>query len=345
MRCAEILRIGSSMTNADKRAKRVTLQDIAKKTGVSTTTVSYVLNGTGAVGPVMRKRIRATAKKLGYRANHSAKATRTGKTKTIGLILPDLTNPFFPLLAQSIQTSAKKAGYAVFLIDSSGRVEGEKSGAEDLLARAADGIIWCPATEKDSLASFKSELPIVVIDRPLPDYDSVSADCYTGANILAEHLLEMGHTEVGMVTGPLLLSSACLRRDGFHSHFSRRGKIAWEIENEFSISLADKVRVQLSENKCSAIVCGNDLIALGVMRYFYEEGIKVPHDVSVVGFDDISWSSFSTPGLATVHQPFTALGREALELLVRRMQGDNTPRRKVSLDMRLTQRGSLKNLH
>lgn len=324
--------------------KRPTLQDIAQQVGVSTTTVSYVLNGTGAVGAEMSKRIRATAKQLGYRANQAAKAVRTGKTRTIGLILPDLTNPFFPLLAQPIQMAAHEAGYAVLLIDSHGNIGWERSGAEDLLARGVDGIIWCPATETDSLAERKNEVPIVVIDRPLPDYDVVAADSYGGAQQLADHLLTQGHRAVGLVTGPLSLSSARLRRDGFVDRFSGTGVIAWAAENPFSIDLAESVRAALRDNTASAIVCGNDLIALGVIRVLYEQGIRVPDDVSVAGFDDISWAGFATPDLTTVRQPFAALGHQAIELLVRRIKGDTAPRIRLSLEMSVSARRSLKKL-
>lgn len=332
------------MTKRTVRAKRPTLQDIARKVGVSTTTVSYVLNGTGAVGAEMSKRIRATAKQLGYRANQAAKATRTGKSRTIGLILPDLTNPFFPLLAQPIQMAAYDAGYAVLLIDSRGNESWEREGAEYLLARGVDGIIWCPATESDSLAGLQGEVPIVVIDRPLADYDTVTADSFGGSRQLADHLLSLGHSRVGMVTGPLSLSSARLRSEGFRERFAEGGTIEWSVENPFSIDLSSDTRAMIAANRASVIVCGNDLIALGVMRFLYERGVRVPDDVSVVGFDDISWASFSTPDLTTVRQPFEPLGREAMGLLVRRIEGDSAPCTKLSLGMSLSLRGSLKSL-
>ncbi len=326
------------------RPKRATLQDIAREAGVSITTVSYVLNGTGAVGAEMSKRIRATAKRMKYRANHSAKATRTGKTRTIGLILPDLTNPFFPLLAQSIQQSANEADYAVFLVDACNSVDGERVGAQDLLARGTDGIIWCPTSGSDSLAALRDEIPIVVVDRPMPDYDSVAADAYEGARQLACHLVEMGHTHVGVVTGPLTLASAQARCDGFVDHFNGPASVDWRVENPFSIHLTDETRECLRNSRSTAIVCGNDLIALGVMRFLHESGLRIPDDVSVVGFDDISWASFTTPNLTTVRQPFSALGKKAFELLARRMDGDDSPRTLLRLDMSVASRDSLRRI-
>ncbi|WP_414902425.1 LacI family DNA-binding transcriptional regulator [Sphingomonas flavalba] len=326
------------------RPKRATLQDIAREAGVSITTVSYVLNGTGAVGAEMSKRIRATAKRMNYRANHSAKATRTGKTRTIGLILPDLTNPFFPLLAQSIQQSANEADYAVFLVDACNSVEGERAGAQDLLARGTDGIIWCPTSGNDGLSDLRDEIPIVVVDRPMPDYDSVAADCYEGARQLADYLIEMGHAHVGVVAGPMAIPSARLRCEGFVDRFRKAASVDWTVENPFSIQLTDQTRASLKSSCSSAIVCGNDLIALGVMRFLHESGLRIPDDVSVVGFDDISWASFTTPNLTTVRQPFAALGKRAFELLAQRMDGDDSPRALLRLDMSIAKRDSVRPL-
>lgn len=325
-------------------AKRPTLKDIAAAVGVSITTVSYVLNDTGTVTPEVRKRVRAAAAKLGYRTNQTAKATRTGRTNTIGLILPDLTNPFFAQLAQPIQAKAHGAGYGVLLFDSHGDMEWERRGAADLLARGTDGIIWCPAAEVDALADLRGAVPVVVIDRPLPGYDSVASDSYSGGAQMAEHLVGFGHHAVGLITGPLSLANARARRDGFCGRFLQDGRIAWETENPFSIELSDKAAAMIDTAACSVIVCGNDLIAFGVVSHLHARGIHVPGDISVVGFDDILWSSFATPGLTTVRQPFEAMGGEALDLLMRRIKGDAGPRVGLSLAMSITERSSLRSL-
>ncbi len=321
---------------------RPTLRDIAKLTGVSAATVSYVLNGKGSVGANVQKRVRETAKQLGYRANHVAKATRTGQTLSMGLILPDLKNPFFPQLAQTVQGAARRAGYAVFLVDSEGSVEVEQESAEDLIRRGVEGIIWCPATERDSLAEYRDDVPIVVVDRPLPNYDTISSDYHAGGGLLAEHLLSYGHKRIGMVVGPQSLSSARQRRDGFVEHLGGQAVVAWEVENPFSIDLSEQTHRHLRELDVTAIVCGNDFIAIGVIRALHELGCRVPQDVSVVGFDDIPWAAFSIPALTTVRQPFSALGREAAALLIRRIMGDESPLATLALDMRLVPRGSLR---
>ena len=323
---------------------RPTLQDVARKAGVSTATVSYVLNGTGSVGKDVQKLVRDAAKSIRYRVNRAARATRTGQTHSIGLILPDLNNPFFPEMAHVVQAAARRAGYAVFLVDSEGDTEIERTGAEDLIGRGVEGLVWFPASEQDVLAEFRDEIPIVVVDRPLPDYDTVSSDYDAGGAALAEHVIASGHKRIGMVVGPQSLSSAAQRRSGFVRSLGNKGKVIWEVENDFSIKLSDETRKKLNDNTVSVIVCGNDLIAIGVMRALHEHGRRVPDDVSVVGFDDIPWAGYSIPGLATVRQPFGALGKQAADLLIRRISGDDSPLISLKLGMRLVQRGSLATL-
>lgn len=320
---------------------RPTMQDVARKAGVSTATVSYVLNGTGSVGEDVQKLVHDVAKSIRYRVNYSARATRTGQTQSIGLILPDISNPFFPEMAHVVQATLRRAGYAVFLIDSEGDPATEHSGAEDLIGRGVEGIVWFPASEHDSLAEFQDDVPIVVVDRPLANYDTVSSDYVAGGAMLAESVVSKGHQRIGMVTGPLALTSASLRRDGFVQAVGDSAKIIWEVENDFSIQLSSVTRKVIEDQGVSVIVCGNDLIAIGVMRALHEQGRHVPDDVCVAGFDDIPWAGYSIPGLATMHQPFGSLGKAAVEILIRRIDGDDVPRMNLKLGMRLVSRGSL----
>lgn len=323
------------------RRNRPTLQDIAREAGVSSATVSYVLNGTGSISPAVQRKVRETAKAIGYRVNHVARATRTGQTLSIGLILPDLSNPFFPELAQAVQSAAREAGYAVFLVDSEGEAETERASADDLIRRGVEGIVWCPASENDSLEEFRGDVPIVVVDRPLPHYDTISSDHYAGGALVADQVLALGHEHLAIVAGPLSLSRARQRRLGFVERVGDRAVIDWEVENPFAITLTDATVAKLRENTATVIVCGNDFIALGVMRALHELGKNVPEDVSVVGFDDILWARHAIPGLSTVRQPLSALGKEASALLIRRIMGDEAPAVNMSLATDIVVRGSL----
>ena len=324
------------------RSRKITVKDVAKTSGVSVATVSYVLNGTGSVGAVVRTRVRAVVKELGYRPNRSAQAMRTGKTHTLGLILPDLRNPFFPELAQSVENAAREAGYSVFLIDAQGRGEVELEGVERLVRNGVEGVVWCPVDSNNILLSQLDDVPIVVVDRPLQDYDFVCSDYQNGGGLLADYVLDQGHRSFAMITGPLEFPSAKERRDGFMERIGNRAKIEWELENDFSTHLSENVNQALGKSNTTVIVCGNDLIAIGVMRELQSRGKRVPDDISVVGFDDIPWADIVTPGLTSIHQPVSGLGREAVALLRRRILDHKASIKQLTLEVRLVERNSVK---
>src|ERR1700730_1717852 len=169
----------------------VTVKDIAAAVGVSVATVSNVLNSRPNVGRVNRQKVLRVAKQLGYRPNRAAQAMRTGRTRAIGLILPDLTNPFFPELAQAVENTARSLGLLVCLIDSQGRVDGEADGFALLMQHAVDGIIWCPVGA--SLPAHLKNLarPVVLIDRPRPGYAVVHSNYVMGGGLLASYALKM----------------------------------------------------------------------------------------------------------------------------------------------------------
>jgi LacI family transcriptional regulator len=322
-----------------------TIQDIAEKLGVSVATVSNALNGKRNVGQAMRQKILRAAQDLGYRPNRAAQAMRTGQTLAIGLVLPDLTNPFFPELAQSVESTARKAGLLVCLIDSQGSLEGETGGFELLTAHAVDGIIWCPLGKQMPASLKTSATPVVLIDRPRTGFDVVHSDYLMGGRLLAEYALRMGHSRVGLLSGPKSLESARLRRDGFVKAFPGKIDICWEVNVPFAANLPDAAVAALSDlRKATLIVCGNDLIAITAMRFLGDRGLTVPDDVSVTGFDNIKWSNIVSPRLTTIEQPVGAIGAKAVELLAERMSLANKIHRRTVFDVTLVERDSVKKL-
>ncbi|MCG8503904.1 MAG: LacI family transcriptional regulator [Sphingomonadales bacterium] len=316
------------------------MRDVARAADVSVATVSYVMNDTGSVGELVRARVRQVAEELGYRPNQSAKAMRTGRSQTLGLILPDLRNPFFAEVAQAVQMTARQAGYAVILVDSGEDVAAEREGADDLVRYGVDGIIWCPSSNTDSLAAHRGHLPITVVARPLAGYDAVASDYEAGGAILADFLVAQGYPSVAIISGPQSLSSARFRRDGFISRLAGRLPIAWEMENAFSVELGPQVRARLLRGDAAAIVCGNDLIAIGAIRTLIEAGIRVPEDAAVLGYDDIPWAGILMPSLTTIHQALDTLGREAVDLLMRRIDNRSAPELQRKLPVALVTRRS-----
>ncbi|HTD12439.1 MAG TPA: LacI family DNA-binding transcriptional regulator [Steroidobacteraceae bacterium] len=320
-----------------------TVKDIAAAVGVSVATVSNVLNGRPNVGRVNRQKVLRAAKRLGYRPNRAAQAMRTGRTRAIGLVLPDLTNPFFPELAQAVENTARGLGLLVCLVDSQGRAAGEADGFALLMQHAVDGIIWCPVGPRLPPYLRDAARPVVLIDRPRPGFPVVHSDYLMGGRLLAEYALRMGHRCVGLLSGPQNLASARQRRDGLVEAFPQDIRIAWEVVVGFDgILNADAVRALQRRGKATLIVAGNDLIAISAIRCLAEAGVHVPADVSITGFDNIRWTDVVTPRLTTIAQPVGAIGAKAVQLMQQRMAGEKIANRPTIFDVTLIERDSVR---
>jgi LacI family transcriptional regulator len=324
-----------------------TIKHIAAAVGVSVATVSNVLNGRPNVGRETRQKVLRSAKTLGYSPNRAAQSMRTGRTRAIGLVLPDLNNPFFSQLAHAVASRARAAGLLVCLIDSQGSPEGESDGFVLLAQHAVDAVIWCPAGGKLPAAARSFPRPVVLIDRPRPGYDVVHSDYRMGGRLLAEYALRMGHSRIGLISGPRHIASARQRRDGFVGAFPGRLKIAWEFQANFDGTLGAEPLAALggdAPRTATLIVAGNDLLAISTIRQLTAEGVRVPHQISVTGFDDIRWSDVVTPRLTTVAQPIDAIGARAVELVQERMAGSPPTHRRAVFDVRLVERDSVRRL-
>ena len=317
------------------------LKDVAKKAGVSVATVSYVLNDSGSVSKRVKNKVLTAVRTLGYTPNRAAQAMRTGRTKTLGLVLPDLLNPFFPEMAQVFENIARELGYSIFLVDTKHSIEIEKEGINSLIQQGVDGIIWFPKTQENTAHGISAHVPIIVLDRELPGFDIVRPNHEEGGRLQSEYLLEMGHKKVGLMSGPLSVDNMRFRRDAFVEAFCKRGKITWEVENPFSMEITAINKKQLSKGKPTAIVAGNDMIAVGVIKTFNELGIAVPGQVSVIGFDNISWCKVVSPALTTIRMQLKEIAAEAVNLLLRRIKEPDTPQRKIVINVELVTRDSV----
>jgi LacI family transcriptional regulator len=323
-----------------------TVKDIAAAVGVSVATVSNVLNGRPNVGRATRQQVLRVAKQLAYRPNRAAQAMRTGRTRAIGLVLPDLTNPFFPELAQAVENTARSRGLLVCLVDSQSRPEGEADGFALLMQHAVDGIIWCPLGPRLPAQLKNLARPVVLIDRPRPGYAVVHSNYLMGGRLLAQYALRMGHTRVGLLSGPQYIESARQRRDGFVTAFPRSINIVWEVCVGFDGVLTAEARAALKHRRrATLIVAGNDLIAISAIRCLAEQGVSVPEEVSVTGFDNIRWTDLVTPRLTTIAQPVSAIGAKAVELMQERMSGEKIDSRRTIFDVELIERESVRQLN
>ncbi|MDE2449229.1 MAG: LacI family DNA-binding transcriptional regulator [Gammaproteobacteria bacterium] len=320
-----------------------TIRDLAARVGVSVATVSNVLNDKPNVGAAVRDRVLRAVKELDYRPHRAAQAMRKGRTRAIGLVLPDLTNPFFPQLAQAVESTARRLGLLVCLIDSQGGAEGERDGLILLSQHGVDGIIWCPVGPHVPAPLRDLACPVVLIDRPRPGFAAVHSNYLLGGELLARYALQRGHTRVGLLSGPGNLESAQQRRRGFVRAYPKRIRIAWEVRVGFDGILTREARdALLRRQRATLIVAANDVIAINAMHFLAEHDINVPEDVSVTGFDDISWAKVVSPRLTTIAQPLVAIGTRAVELLQERMSGARIPSRATIFDVTLVERESVK---
>src|SRR5437764_4056096 len=323
-----------------------TLKDIAAALGVSVATVSNVFNGRPNVGCATRQKILRVAKQMEYRPHRAAQAMRTGRTRAIGLVLPDLTNPFFPELAQAVENTARSRGLLVCLVDSQSRPEGEADGFALLMQHAVDGIIWCPLGPRPPAQLKNLARPVVLIDRPRPGYAVVHSNYRMGGRLLAQYALRMGHTRVGLLSGPQNLESARQRREGFVKAFPKDIEIAWEVSVPFDgVLTPEAIELLAHRRKATLVVAGNDLIAISPIRRLAEQGVSVPEEVSVTGFDNIRWTNIVTPRLTTIAQPVGAIGAKAVELMQERMSGEKIASRRTIFDVELIERDSVRQLN
>lgn len=321
--------------------KTPTLKDVAREAGVSIAAVSYSLNGGGTIGEEVRARVRKVSERLGYRPNRSAQSVRTGRNTTLGLVLPDLRNPYYPALAQSVEHAARQAGYTVVLIDTSGSMQNEIDGMRYLDDQGVAGAIWCRTSSQQTSDDDSFTMPVVVIGAPGLTYDNVTIKDREGGRQLARHLLAMGHKRFGILSGQSVDEGKDERKNGFLAELDGKSEVAWQHRSPFSIDLDQDVLAVLARRDITALMCGNDMIAIGALRAARQLGIAVPGELSVVGFDDIPWASIVTPALTTVNQPVAEMAAAALTLLLDRLAEPYRPIRHYKVGVRLVQRDSV----
>lgn len=325
---------------AEKPGNRTpTIKDVAKAAGVSQATVSYVLNNLNKVTPEVDAHVRRIARELGYSRNRAARALKTGRNNVIGCIMPSLLSPVFPEIAQAVQQRAEEHGFATFVIDSGLQTASREAEAIRMLAdHGVDGAIAVLGSPRT--ASERPTLPLVVIDQPMGGMDSVFADHRRGGRLLADYAVSLGHRRVGLLSGLQSLYSSRERREGFIEAAQGRFEIAWEVEVPLVPSLPTEAVDALGRRDASLIVCVNDLIAMLTLSALRQARIRVPEEVSVMGFDDMQWSSWPLLNLTTVRQPLGQLGRDAVDLLMRRLDTPEAEIKNIILPVSLIERGS-----
>lgn len=327
---------------------RVTITDVAKAAEVSKTTVSHVLSGKRPVATSTRERVEAAIRQLGYRPDGLARSLRTRRTHVVALIIPDLTNPYYPLLARGLEDGTD-GDYRTFICNTDGSFEREEEFLQEVTDRRADGIVLDSFAMKPERvgAIVPPGVAVVRIGTTViddPGYDTVHADDERGAFDAVMHLVDKGHRRIAMIQGP---PGAGGKRNGGYETALRSAGIPPNPDHVISGEWtrpggAEAARMLLSiPEPPSAIFCANDLIALGVMDTARDLGLQIPDDLALVGFDDIESAAMVSPALTTVANPAYETGLLAGILLRERMSGQyrDSPRT-VTLPCRLIERAT-----
>lgn len=301
-----------------------TLRDVAAKAGVGIATVSRALNGSGPVSEAVRRRVLDAAAAVGYVPNGVARGLVTGVTRTIALILPDITNPYFPSLARAVEDAARVRGYAVVLGNSDNDPDQEAAYVRLFRERGVDGMIIASSRDASALARAVGPVPAVLIDRRVPnwDVDCVVTDNRRGIEAAVQHLSGLGHRRFVHLGGPDGVESASARAQAFLEACQRMGAQVVDVSRgPFTAESGYERGRELlrSGRRFTAVVAANDLIACGFLQAAFEEGRPVPGDVSVVGFDDVLVARLANPSLTTIRQPTYRAGLLAVQRLAARI--------------------------
>ncbi len=334
-------------------AKRnVNIKDVAAKAKVHPSTVSRVLNPEtrSMVSKTVAERVSKIAAEMGYARSTLAYGLRTGRTHTVGVVIPDLTNPMFPPIIRGIERSLAKQGYNVILADSDNDQKIEMSIVESMVSRNVDGLILATAHREDSVVStcVEEDIPLVLVNRTI-DTHSVTAvinDDEHGINLAVSHLAELGHRSIAYIGGPqntttghdrYLAFKKLLRGGRFESHsdiiLNCKAFTVAEGRNGFLAMLR-------KDREFTAVVAANDLLALGCYDALLELGLKCPADISVTGYNDMPFMDRVSPALTSVLIPHKEIGIEAAELLLERIRKPESAVRTVNLQPELIIRAS-----
>jgi LacI family transcriptional regulator len=305
-----------------------TIRDVARLAGVSVATASAVVNRKGTVSSKLTQRVLSAMEALDYHPDQVARSLKVRQTKTVGIVIPDATNPFFTDVIRGVEGEARAHGYALILCDSAEDPAQERLNLNTLFSRRVDGVLLAPT---DSYAAqdrlIHRRFPLVFFDRLPPGFNgsAVVTDNFGAAYEATRHLISLGHERIAIIAGRLDLSNGLDRLEGFrkalqeaglplHDEYLLRGNFQLESGHQCGLEL-----LRLSTPPTAVFSCNNQM-TLGLMRALYENRVPCPERISVLGFDDFDWAANFSPRLTTVAQPTFEMGKQALQLLLRKMK-------------------------
>ncbi|HOP95009.1 MAG TPA: LacI family DNA-binding transcriptional regulator [Dictyoglomaceae bacterium] len=331
--------------------KSPTMKDVAKLAGVSISTVSHVINKTRYVEKETREKVYEAIKALDYRPNTLASSLRKKVSSTIGLIISNITNLFYPEVVRGVEDYLAKYNYNLILCNSDEDVEKEKKYIEVLFSRRVDGLIITPSKSsetRDNLDLFRERnTPVVLVDRKIEglEEDVVLADNIGGAHEAVRYLLSLGHRRIGIITGPLDTTTGSERLEGYFKALSdlnikKDDSLIYEGDFKEESGYRGVKELLSLPNPPTAIFATNNLMSLGALKGIFELNLKIPKDISLISFDDMEWFPYFSPPLTAIYQPAYELGEAAVKLLFERFRKGRKRRKEVILPTKLIVRDS-----
>ncbi|SMY35298.1 substrate-binding domain-containing protein [Photobacterium andalusiense] len=330
-----------------------TMKDIAKLAGVSTSTVSHVINNTRFVSDEISARVNNAAKELHYSGpSVLARSFKVNRTKTLGMLVTTSTNPFFGEVVKGVERSCYQQGYSLILCNTEGDHQRMRESINTLLQKRVDGLIlMCSSLEGEQIDVFEHypDIPVVVMDwgSMLFTSDKIQDNSLRGGYMATQYLIAAGHTDIGCITGPLIRYQAQMRYEGYKRAMNE-AKLSfyssWIVESDFECEGGYTAFMEMYQQGRlpSAIFVANDMMAMGVINAANECGIDIPNDLSLIGYDDIHIAKFMSPALTTIHQPKYRLGQAAVETLLKRLDNPTCDAQTIQLEPTLVIRSSVK---
>jgi LacI family transcriptional regulator len=332
---------------ADGR-RLITMADVAREAGVSTSTVSHVVNATRKVSDPTERAVRDAVLATGYTHDRIARSLATGRTRTIGLAMSAISNPYFAELAHAVERGAAAAGYTLLLADTHDEAERELRATTGLVGRRVDGVILAPSASPEAALELlgKRAIPTVLIDRFVPvELDQIATENIAPTARLVEHLAELGHRRIGIVAGLAGLGTSEERVEGY-----RRGLAAASLPFDADLVArghSDSGPARLATHRLlgldsppTALVVTNNSMTIGAMRALREASLRVPDDIALVAFDDFEWADLFHPRLTTIAQATTQIGEQAVGMLLSRVANPDISPRRIQLEPRFVHRES-----
>ncbi len=326
------------------------MKDVARLAGVSTSTVSHVINKDRFVSEAIIEKVEAAIKTLNYAPSALARSLKLKQTRTIGMLITASSNPFYSELVRGVERSCFERGYSLVLCNTEGDEQRMNRNLEMLMQKRVDGLLLlCTETHQPSLEIIRRypSIPTVMMDwSPFEgDSDLIQDNSLLGGDMATQYLIDKGHRRIACITGPLDKTPARLRLEGYREAMFRSGlsvPAGYEVIADFEFGGGFDAMQKLLAHAAppDAVFIGNDAMAVGAYQALYQAGLRIPQDMAIVGYDDIELARYMTPPLTTIHQPKDELGELAIDVLINRMAEPELIQQRLQLTPELMARGS-----